>query len=454
MKRTLLLIVIISIVLITSCQQFQNEILTLDSIQEYDTFQYTDQISPEVMKKEIKYLSDQIIDIHPSENKHDIINDAFKELSEEIKDPLLIGDYVLNLMIFLAELGDSHTLINPINIKSDQLAIELEWLKDGLFVSNSKYKQIQKGDKVLKIGDMEYEEILQFMKSIIPAENEYLRKQRASAFLTHEFFLRAMSVLDGDSVTIVTKRDNEKLLHELILKSSSDINISNEDTSGWYDWKIYDKYNIGYFELRESKIDSDYEKEVKNFFEEVNRQRIKTILIDIRENSGGNSDVMIPFIEHLSVKEFNSYGVITKFSKTASSQRGYHKVNGLDEVTNGKVKNNHRTPLYSGDIYILTGPKTYSSGTVFAVQLHDVGLATIIGEPTGGSPSHYGDFIEIALPYSNIPVAISHKKFIRPQKSYDPANTLYPNIMIERTRDEIIKAKDIQLLKALKIAQE
>lgn len=69
---------------------------------------------------------------------------------------------------------------------------------------------------------------------------------------------------------------------------------------------------------------------------------------------------------------------------------------------------------------------------------------TIVGEPTGGKPSSYGNVIRFKMPNSKIKFSLSTKKFIRPNENIDE-DSLYPDVEVSTTIEDIIKGEDPQI---------
>ena len=101
---------------------------------------------------------------------------------------------------------------------------------------------------------------------------------------------------------------------------------------------------------------------------------------------------------------------------------------------------------FKGDVFILTGNQTFSSGNWIAVIFYDNKLGTIVGEPTRNAPSSYGDVLRFQLPNTGFLLRVSYKYFTRLWTSNDPADALYPHITINKTRGDLINGTDPFLL--------
>jgi len=69
---------------------------------------------------------------------------------------------------------------------------------------------------------------------------------------------------------------------------------------------------------------------------------------------------------------------------------------------------------FGGELFVLIGPRVFSSGTAFASAVRDLGLGTLVGEETGGAASGFGDLYSFELPGSGLRAHSSHKWFVRP----------------------------------------
>jgi C-terminal processing protease CtpA/Prc len=107
-------------------------------------------------------------------------------------------------------------------------------------------------------------------------------------------------------------------------------------------------------------------------------------------------------------------------------------------------KNTRRSapPPVAGELFVLTGPATFSSGNWFAVIVQDNGLGKVVGEPTGNAPSSYGDILSFELPCSGTGYTLSFKRWVRPDPSRDPAPCLVPDVLVPRTAATIRSGSD------------
>jgi len=97
---------------------------------------------------------------------------------------------------------------------------------------------------------------------------------------------------------------------------------------------------------------------------------------------------------------------------------------------------------FTGNVFILIGNQTFSAGNWIAVVFYDNDPGTVIGEPTGNAPSSLGDRVTFQLPNTRFIPGVSYKYFTRPDPSNDPQDSLYPHVLINRTRHDLINDSD------------
>lgn len=124
------------------------------------------------------------------------------------------------------------------------------------------------------------------------------------------------------------------------------------------------------------------------------------IIVDLRYNSGGDSSVIGPLIDGL--------GTLMEEEEL--------------------------------ELYVLIGEDTFSSAVLNAIELRDRLGAVLVGRPTGGSASHYGELASGTLENSGLVFTWSTKYF---DNGY--SGPLMPDIPVERNVDDYINGVDSDL---------
>ena len=130
---------------------------------------------------------------------------------------------------------------------------------------------------------------------------------------------------------------------------------------------------------------TDFAKACIDLIEEKGHEKV---IIDLRYNSGGDSTVIEPLVD------------------------------GLEKIRQER-------PLA---VYVLIGEDTFSSAVLNAIELKDRLDAVLVGRPTGGSASHYGELGRNVLPNSRLVFTWSTKWF-----DNGLAGPLVPDIPVARS---------------------
>ena len=107
------------------------------------------------------------------------------------------------------------------------------------------------------------------------------------------------------------------------------------------------------------------EKELNNFKDS------DSLIIDVRQNGGGNSSLAENLASHFIEKQ-------TQYCKI------FKKVSKQDELVEQTVNISPKGEFLDKKIVILTGPKCLSSNEMFVLMLKDTGKAITVGQTTGG----------------------------------------------------------------------
>ena len=100
-----------------------------------------------------------------------------------------------------------------------------------------------------------------------------------------------------------------------------------------------------------------------------------------------------------------------------------------------------------GKLVVLIGRTTFSAAVHFAVDLERGTHATLVGEPTGGSPNHYSDTDPVALPVSGYTINVPRIHFVKlPGQS---GLQLDPDVSVALTGRDFFAGRDPVLARAL-----
>ena len=171
--------------------------------------------------------------------------------------------------------------------------------------------------------------------------------------------------------------------------------------------------------------DAAFSEFIGEAFDEVAGQDVKHIIIDLRHNPGGKSELGDLLFARLYSGSFRQFSNATvKVSNAFLEQRGAAglpviggKTPDVGETVQFELEEQDHTrngDTFTGSVYVLIGPDTASSATSFATMVKDYGRGTLLGEESGGLASSFGDSLEFRLPHTGLSLAVSCKFFCRP----------------------------------------
>jgi len=226
---------------------------------------------------------------------------------------------------------------------------------------------------------------------------------------------------------------------------------------------------------KETKNARNFGATAQSLFNEIENNSIENLIIDLRYNTGGDERPGKQLIWYLTdsknINGFTDYLNVSDYFKT-QIKNDYKKYNNLymdkykKPIPNGEInitqeffdqpyfydidKENSpflldkTIPKFKGKVYVLIGTNTFSAGQILATTIADNNLATLVGKPTGNKPTTQTGASMFKLPRTKKIVAISYTFMERPNTRKNSENTLYPNVEIHHTYEQIINGEDKQ----------
>ena len=403
----------------------------------------SDTVSPKMMKEDFAYVVEKLRNIHPTtvDGFSEIQKKIISNIQEEIKQPKTKEKFFFLVNELFHSFHDAHT--TQWLVFSQGIDLPLIWLKDGLYVKKDT-ELLKQGDLILRIGGKKVAQLATELNEVLWTENEHLLRLEGTWMLLAKPYLQHLNLIRHDSVEVVCKRAGRELTCLLpIIK----LNRYEKEQLPFFTYKIKKEDDLAILTLNSCQYNAEYRKKLLTFFKEVAIQKIKYIALDLRRNAGGDSRVIDEFLHYINVHRIKGYGSLVRYSHEARIKTKVLKF-GLETFPRSE-KNNEKIGqeelLFSGRLFVLTSPNTFSSANMFTAVLQDNGIATIVGEPTGNKPSCFGHPLSFQMPETGIYFKVSHKQFFRPDSSFDQIDAVYPDVEVYRQIDDVLKNKDTQI---------
>lgn len=218
-----------------------------------------------------------------------------------------------------------------------------------------------------------------------------------------------------------------------------------------FEYRIHEPLNTAIFTLKSfSYGNGALDGFLRDMFSDIKKKHIKDLVIDIRDNGGGDSGVGDEIFQYISRRKFRQFdGVTVKIS--APAKREYNEWSEFDNGTTQSFisknsrglkrlrKNRYR---FNGDVYLLTDNGTFSSGTSFACAFRYYDMGMIVGEKCGEPIADFGDVLTGHLPNTGLYYSVSYKMFLFAGATEDDVNTfVLPDVEVSSARalDEALK---------------
>lgn len=342
-----------------------------------------DTLGPEAWREDLAYLAEAMPRLHANafhtlskeewQRRVQALDARLPELS-----PAAAGVALCQLV---AAVGDAHTDLFLFSAPpfTRYFPLQITWFADGLFVTavDERFEPAL-GGRVKRLGKLGIDEVIAAVRTTFASENESWPRYKAPGRLAQPDLLAALGIIaDTSSIPLVVEGPGGEDVAVTIDGSGSGkwlvapdrelvpvpLWLQRLQETYWFaptpDGRaLYCAYN---------RCAEDPEKPMKDFIAELRAALelpgVERLVIDLRHNTGGNSNVLGVFVPELGA---------------------------------------HPRLAAPGALCALIGPKTFSSGMRNAYELRTQAHARLLGEPTGGKPNAYGEVRYFQLPRSGL----------------------------------------------------
>ena len=423
--------------------------------------------SKQQLKEDLSYLKQQIFNVHInpySELNQQQYEQLFSSIDAKLKDSLSATDFLKLVKPVIAYLSDEHagislqTKLLTQAYQDEAVFCPLSLTKDG---NNYKVIKVLSGeadlkDKIIMEIDGSPIETTLNKCTLYTAGYPDQRSEKALAqfgslyTLSQPGIQHQFTVRTSEGKTITIKGVTLQTWLDELGKQTGWNETCNEAIS-------YQKIdNAGYinacsFMISDKKMDS-LKTRLDGIFEQIQKDDLKYLFVDVSKNGGGNSAVGNVLIDYFYDKSYGTYRCDWKKSedylkllKSWGGEPGDQYTNTPDgEVlhfssdTVDAAANPHR---FKGKVFVVVGNGTFSSAIMFATLVKDNHIATLAGEiPANGHPNHFGEMYSTKLPNTKIDLRFGVKEWIRPSGE-KADNKLRPDILVDPNmpREELVK---------------
>lgn len=464
-----------------------------DSVQQQPGFQLLNKYQQDLL-----YFSSELQQTHPEPYRYvsrewfdSETNRLLTVFAHETSDV----DFQIELERLASHLRDSHTQVKTAGFGDKRVyPLGILWLKDSLYVA-----AVEEGGDSTLVGatidaynGISTKNVSEKLASCFSYDNfGWVRWKLIGPLLSPEYLKRS-GIITSDTLllTLNTPHSGQKTVRFLPVISpklkytyrSQEITRRRKDLY-WYtiipaDSLCYMQFNtmfdrhllsaFGFFQriplyfMFVTKGIGYFDDYVDKMLDEMHEKGVKTLVVDLRGNGGGNSILGDQLLYKLGVSDsIHGFSTLVKISpllravypeRVKEYEQRFMERTGRSHLPDTLIctdslyagdstdsdyfagmKDRHSDYYtkaakypFKGKVYFVTGEGTFSSASILATTVKDNRLFTIVGQPTGQA-SHYGEVLILRLPGTGTYCTISCKKFLRPDRSLDNERAVLPD---------------------------
>jgi hypothetical protein len=425
---------------------------------------YNKILSPQELCSDFDSLKTVMESVHPDifyAFPKTVAEAKFDSIRSHLNKPMTVFQFNQSVKPYVTLFKDGHTSLSyswrfwqqsdlklfPYKVKIDKQNFEVTIKRN----SAAHAPVIPVSSQITHINGMSIEHIILNMRKYICAESDnYLMSSMENEF--SQLLWEAFNFANDFFITYITP---ESVSQDITVTGATTHEISKQEeettASQDYSWRILTDNNSCLLEFNSFNNPAKFDSLLVNMFTEIKEKNIEDLIIDLRNNGGGNSILGDEFLQYIAKEPFSMFGPTTvkispylksfirkfrnaDYYKTLSDDNIDSLLNKPDglEYASVELTSLRNNPLrYTGNVYALISGITFSSASDFAWVLKHYGIATLIGEETGGLITCYGDVLSYKLPHSGLTLGVSYKKFYGIGASDEDNHGVMPDFVID-----------------------
>ncbi len=400
-------------------------------------------VTAEAWQEDLTFLADRISEQHPNPWHH-VTREEFEAAVSRLygRIPELGYPQVLvGFMQIVALLGpgDGHSRVRlePPFIGA-LYPLRLWWFSDGLYVRSAapEFANLV-GKRVLWIGDSKVDDAVERLRAVAAGDNAFHQRLSIPALMLMPEVMWGVGVaeesnrlnivvedaLGGQSSAVLTPQPMAEGAHQLPDLGHEPVRLGApadwpamwvpgeetplylSDSDNWY-WDRYlaeaSTQYIQFNVVGDKEDGESVDAFIGRVLDAAERNGAERLVLDIRFNGGGNNFLARPI---------------------------WHRLVGSDRWNR------------PGRLFVIIGRRTFSAAQNLATILDEHTQAIFVGEPTGGSPNHYGDARAFRLPNSRLRVSIS-TLYWQDGMPWDDRPWVPPDLAAELSAEDLRRNRD------------
>ena len=474
-------------------------------------------IPAKLLREDVEVFRKTLEGLHPGLYRYiskTELDKSFDSFRNSIKKPMRQDVFMAKVAEFLYQLKCYHTYVNPFNqVKSIKDKIKrkrtympfyFEIVDDRLIVTaNASSKMLAIGSELTSINGVPSKKIIEKLLSLSHADGDNNRGNRLTTISLGPgngstwslfdvyfpiFFGRNDGTFKFEAIDFKTKKKEKfEVFAFTQAERTAEMNKRYGDQSsydaGW-EAKVID--GIGYLRMSNFitwKLSFKAKEFVNEAFDKFRAENVKNIVIDIRGNGGGDSRIALEIGKNLTdqklpcksdsrtlirsakpdpelLKYTSTYDPLIKAAITNGLPQQAYKDSGvpglleyLPDSKPCKEIEPYPNPL-KANAYMIVDANNSSAAYSFAFFTKQLGIATLVGQQTGGNLRgfHGGSYLFTKLPNSEVEFDIPVFGYYSLTEQEDRG--VRPDILVDRKPEDIGNKFDRELDTIMKLIKD
>jgi C-terminal processing protease CtpA/Prc len=420
-------------------------------------------IDPELLKKDFTFLREALLQEHGGLFRYRTRNE-FTQLSDSLFHTL---DHPMNqfefgklVRFFLSSVKDGHTgsslpseLMQYYAGHVRMFPIQLYFRDERAFVLCNGLNELPAGTELLSIDGKPINNIIKVLFRYLSSDGNIGTKKLQT--LNRDAFPFLYSWVFGEkSGYTITHKTQAGIVKNMDLKADyiKESCIPNGHNNGKYLQLDFKSGNISVLTIktfsseRLRQTSEDFVRFLRVSFKEIKSQKVEKLIIDLRNNSGGDDQNGALLYSYLTNSRFRYFASIKSNTKKFSIKD--HPGLGVQEPS---------LESFKGKVLFIINGLSFSTTSDFCAIAKSENRGIFVGEETGGGyyGNTSGETFRTTLPNSKINIAIPKYKYSNAVKKarYQDRGVIPDYVVIPSISDVII-GKDVQLEYALGLIEQ
>lgn len=443
---------------------------------------FSQTFSPEQIQLDLKVFKESLETFHPELYRYQSQSDfseSFEKLSQKFQQPISQREFYQAMLPVISQVKDGHLkwIVRGQDqyypfFEQDLFPLRLHIEEETVRVLHSfGQENVPTLLKVISIDGKPIQEIISILSDNLTFGDGW--SQGGYFFQLNRYFSALYSNQFGVSKTYSVELETEGRRQILNLKgvSKAEIEKAFPVTSGPFSFEIRPQEQVGIMKIHRFftfKGEPDFNRFLKESFQELQDQSVQKLILDLRGNEGGNEKFGIELYRYLALKPFRYYSKVStqpnqNLEFEVHTSRIFRIANSFSKCDQGDcdfrfAPNRLFKPTqnaFQGELIVLVDGQTFSVSTEFSARVKAGQRGRFLGTETAGSAAHNssGFFSIVTLPNSKIDLGIPRLGFHMADlpSGLDTNRGILPDEKITPSPQEVLDGYDPVLKRALEL---